>query len=284
MELARFNNALLKQAISIYLELAYQDRPPRSSIVQLDFSSPRFTDIFAQFLDESKEEGGRRLQRYALRLGNQHYPFMKFVLQEFVQPGFFYFAVDTHDEMKISPDVPGYDEFLQVRAYNRNLKCTIEIAWSDRGLPTMQNLQKELADAAGSVAGDRPDRARVLVIDDDEALAGVMEAILVKHGYAVAKAHDGPSGLQLVDRSHFDLVICDYQMPEMDGGAFCEALRARQQRREVPVLLTTAAAISLAEITDKAHGFLVKPYREEVLLGLIDNLLEKGSASGAEAP
>jgi len=284
MELARFNNALLKQAISIYLELAYQDRPPRSSIVQLDFGSPRFSDIFGQFLDESKEEGGRRLQRYALRLGNQRYPFMKFVLQEFVHPGHFYFAVDTHDEMRISPDVPGYDEFLAVRAYNRNLKCTIEIAWSDRGLPTMQNLQKELAGAADAVSGDGPGRASVLVIDDDEALAGVMEAILVKHGYQVTATNDGHSGLDLVDRAHFDLVICDYQMPEMDGGAFCEALRARKPPPEVPVLLTTAAAISLEEITDKANGFLVKPYREEVLLGLIDNLLRKQGESGADAP
>jgi CheY-like chemotaxis protein len=212
-----------------------------------------------------------------LRLGNQDYPFMKFVVQEFVHPGNFYFAVDTHDEMKISPDVPGYEEFLDVRAFNRKLKCSIEMAWTDHGLPTMSNLHTELAGTAPSRTDDRPFRARVLVVDDDEALAGVMEAILSKHGFDVAKAQDGQTALEAVRASSFDLVVCDYQMPVMDGAGFCEALHALhagQETRCPPVLLTTAAALALSDITDKANGFLVKPYREDVLMGLIENLLE----------
>ena len=282
MRLAKFTPGLLKRAVSVYMDHAYLDRPPRASLQEVNYDVRRFDELFAQFLDESKEEGGRRLARYALRLGNQEYPFMKLVLQEFVQPGDFYFAVDTHDEMRISPDVPGYDEFLEVRAFNRNLKCTIELAWTDGGLPTLYNLKLELEGAVGTSARAGARRARVLVVDDDEALAGVMEAILRKHGYEVVTAHDGTRALEVIEGASFDLVICDYQMPRMDGADLCEALRAREETRKIPVLLATAAAMSLSEITDKANGFLVKPYREDVLIGLIHTLLGTEEDDGAE--
>ncbi|MBN2491728.1 MAG: response regulator [Planctomycetes bacterium] len=263
----------LQEAIAIYLELAYRNGPPRRPVPAPDLRFPQLDDVLAQFHDESKEEGGRRLARYALRLGNERYPFMKFVLQEFVRPGQFYFAVDTHDEMRISPAVPDYEEFLRVRAFNRSLKHSIELAWTDRGLPTLANLRDELAGHAGPAGTDAVRRGRVLVVDDDEALAGVMEAILHRHGFEVLLARHGREALATLEGTQVDLVIVDYQMPEMDGADFCEALHAREATRRVPILLATAAAMSLAEITDKANGFLVKPYREDVLIGLIDNLL-----------
>lgn len=273
MHLSEFTHELLKRAVSIYVDLAYEGGEPRSTLVDLDYSPLRFQDLFTQFLDESKEEGGRRLARYALRLGNRHYPFMKFVLQEFVQPGNYYFSVDTHDEMNITPDVPGYDDFLKVRSYNRNLKCSIEMAWSDMDLPTIQDLRKELVKAARGGIESCPKRGRVLVAEDDVDLAGVMEAILMKHGFEVTLTLDGKSALDIAGRSDFDIIICDYQMPVLDGAGLCRELREQEGTREVPVLLTTEAALQLAEITDKANGFLVKPYREDVLMGLIDNLL-----------
>jgi len=273
MHLSEFNHELLKKAVSIYMDLAYEGREPRSTIVELDYGPARFDDLLNQFLDESKEEGGRQLARYALRLGNRRYPFMKFVLQEFIQPGNYYFSVDTHDEMNLSPDVPGYEDFLDVRSHNRNLKCSIEMAWAEVDLPTIQDLRKELGEAARGGIETGMKRGRVLVAEDDVALAGVMEAILMKYGFEVTLTLDGKSALDIACRSDFDLVICDYQMPVLDGAGLCKALREQEGTREVPVLLTTEAALQLAEITDKANGFLVKPYREDVLMGLIDNLL-----------
>ena len=106
-----------------------------------------------------------------------------------------------------------------------------------------------------------------------------MKPVALVTGAARGIGHKTAEGL---GNAGFDLVICDYQMPRMDGADLCEALRAREETRKVPVLLATAAAMSLAEITDKANGFLVKPYREDVLIGLINNLLGTDEDDGAK--
>lgn len=271
MQLSEFGFDRVREAIAIYLEHAYGDKTPRTDAWDLDYSVDGFDALFAQFLDEGKDEGGRKIARYALRLGNGRYPFMKFVVQEFLQAGDFYFVVDTHDEMKLDPAVPGYEEFCEIRGFNRKLKHQIESAWLDAELPTIRSLRRALT-AAGRIVADDV-RATVLVVDDDDELAEVMEAILLNHGFDVSIADDGKTALEALNERCFDLIICDYQMPGMDGAALCEALRVREDTCDTPVLLATAAPLSLADITDKANGFLVKPYREEVLMGLINGLL-----------
>ncbi len=280
MQLSQLTPGIVERAVAIYVDLAYERATPRTKIAdELDYTQG-IEPLLGQFLDEARDVVGRRLARHALRLGNDRYPFMKFVVQEFLQDDDFYFVVDTHDEMKLSPDTPGFDEFQEIRHYNRELKETIEGAWLEAGVPTILALEETLAATAAAAREAGEPRANVLVVDDDSTLAAIMGAILQKHGFAVVSASNGRKALDRLQDATFDLIICDYQMPVMDGADLVEALRERDDTRETPVLLATAAPLSLADITDKANGFLVKPYREEVLIGLIGNLLDEG-ASGA---
>src|SRR5215203_2637364 len=59
--------------------------------------------------------------------------------------------------------------------------------------------------------------ARILVIDDDKAVIATVRLVLEHSGYEVVSAHNGPLGLQFLTAEHFDLVLVDIFMPEMDG-------------------------------------------------------------------
>ena len=66
---------------------------------------------------------------------------------------------------------------------------------------------------------------RVLIIDDEENMRHLLKAMLEKDGYVIAEAMDGVEGLQHLERSSFDFVLCDIKMPRMDGMAFLKLAR-----------------------------------------------------------
>jgi DNA-binding response OmpR family regulator len=68
---------------------------------------------------------------------------------------------------------------------------------------------------------------RVLVVDDDRTVSGVVRRSLQRAGYAVALAADGPAALASCANARPDLVILDLMLPGMDGLEVCRRLRAR---------------------------------------------------------
>ncbi|MEO0651435.1 MAG: hypothetical protein AAFZ65_12235, partial [Planctomycetota bacterium] len=87
-------------------------------------------------------------RRYTLRLGNERYPFMKFVLQEHLVAEEFFLSVDTHDNVEIRADAPDYARWEELKRFNRELKERIETAWDGAGLPTHHDLLALLAELA----------------------------------------------------------------------------------------------------------------------------------------
>ncbi|NJN14436.1 MAG: response regulator [Planctomycetes bacterium] len=85
-------------------------------------------------------------------------------------------------------------------------------------------------------------------------------------------ASDGAEALRLVGEEAPDLILMDFQMPGMDGVTACEALKGNPETAEIPVLLATRSQVDLAALT-YADGFLVKPYRQDVLFSLVSKLL-----------
>ncbi len=80
---------------------------------------------------------------------------------------------------------------------------------------------------------------RVLVVEDDFAIAGVLADVLEDEGYAVAVSDDGEAlALALADPP--ELILLDAMMPRMDGPEVCRRLRADPRTREVPVVFVTA--------------------------------------------
>jgi len=129
-----------------------------------------------------------------------------------------------------------------------------------------------------------PDRsARVLVVEDDEEIAQVLQRSLRLEGYEVKLALDGEAALQTAGTFVPDLVILDLGLPKLDGMEVARRLRASD---DVPILMLTArdALESRVEGLDSgADDYLVKPFERKELLARMRALLRRrpprGSAS-----
>ncbi|HUQ46386.1 MAG TPA: response regulator [Gemmatimonadaceae bacterium] len=90
-------------------------------------------------------------------------------------------------------------------------------------------------DHAGAVR-----RSTVLVVDDSLTTRTLERGVLEAAGYLVKTAVDGADGWRVIDEEGCDLVVADVEMPRMDGLALCEAIRASERHRSLPVILVTA--------------------------------------------
>lgn len=217
------------------------------------------------------------LRRYTLRLGNQRYPFMKFVLQEHLVAGEFFFSVDTHDRLDVGSNAPDHAEWEELKRFNRELSSGIEADWHSAGLPTHRDLElllQRLASDEGAgdgTAGDEA-RARLLIVDDDQAVANGLAALLRARGYRVALDSNGDAALErLAAGAPPDLVLLDVEMPGCDGQEVLRRIRGELGLADLPVLLATASTIDLSNLPP-VSGFLQKPYPRQVLFEMIDRL------------
>jgi CheY-like chemotaxis protein len=129
--------------------------------------------------------------------------------------------------------------------------------------------------------------ARVLIVDDSPTILKVVSAILARHGYEPAIAHDGIAGIEMIKRGpKFDLVLLDFVMPRMNGYQFCRELRSSAPHRALPVVLMSAKG-------DKIRGQFVqqtgavdaitKPFDARALVAVIEGALAK-TAEGRARP
>jgi two-component system chemotaxis response regulator CheY len=81
---------------------------------------------------------------------------------------------------------------------------------------------------------------RILVLDDEPMVAKTIRMVLTLQGYEVEVAHSGKEALSLLEQIAFDLIITDYNMPEMLGDEL--ALHIKARRPELPVIMLTAFA------------------------------------------
>ena len=112
----------------------------------------------------------------------------------------------------------------------------------------------------------------VLVVDDTPANLGVVLDLLEEAGFEVLVANDGESAIERATYARPDLILLDVLMPEVDGFATCERLKAQPETRDVPVIFMTA----LADTVDKVRGFdagavdyVTKPFQPEELLARV---------------
>lgn len=123
---------------------------------------------------------------------------------------------------------------------------------------------------------------RVLVIEDDADAADVLEAYLLREGYAVQIAPNGLSGLEHVDRWKPDLILLDIMLPGMNG---IEVLAAVRRRGDTPVIMITAMADTPDRISALRYGaddYVVKPYHPGEVVARVQAVLRRSRAPFAE--
>ena len=126
--------------------------------------------------------------------------------------------------------------------------------------------------------------ARVLVVDDDDAIRDMVAAMLEAVGLVVTTAASAEEALGLFRDATFELVVLDWHMPKMTGLDFCRALRQRPALAALPVLFLTANTSSSDMVEAFAAGaddYVVKPFRAPELGARIFSLLRRSRLSGA---
>ena len=118
---------------------------------------------------------------------------------------------------------------------------------------------------------------KILVVDDDVELVGLLRFALTGAGYEVVTAFDGAQALQRLADSDPDLVVLDVNLPVLDGFAVLERLRRHSQ---VPVMMLTVRSAE----ADEVHGldlgaddYLKKPFSPRALLARVRSLLRRGT-------
>src|SRR6478736_2424057 len=118
--------------------------------------------------------------------------------------------------------------------------------------------------------------ASILVIDDEEIMREILEALLTREGYSVRLASSAEEGIDLARSIPFDAAIVDLMLPGMDGLAALEELR--KVAEDLPVLMITAFAsveTAIAAMKRGALDYITKPFKNDEVLIVVRNALER---------
>ncbi len=107
---------------------------------------------------------------------------------------------------------------------------------------------------------------RMLIVDDEVAIAAALKELLELDGHEAALAQNGREASVLLEQQTFDLVITDYIMPEMNGGDLIAHIRQHAGLGDLPIILVSAGHVKHNELP--IDGFLRKPFS-------FDDLMEK---------
>jgi signal transduction histidine kinase len=125
--------------------------------------------------------------------------------------------------------------------------------------------------------------ARIILIDDDAGLRKVLGEILAEGGHEVVTAADGAEGLEKIRAAPLDLVLCDINMPVLDGFGVLEAIRADPRQAALPFVFLTSETDVRAGIVSGADDYLMKPVPAGDLLAAVEARLARREAARKEA-
>lgn len=116
----------------------------------------------------------------------------------------------------------------------------------------------------------------ILLVEDEENLHEALKLNLELEGYEVTGVYDGVKALKLIQKEHFDLLILDVMLPEIDGITVCETIRLNNS--ELPILILSAKNSSADRVLGLKKGaddYLTKPFNLEELLLRVSKLIRK---------
>jgi DNA-binding response OmpR family regulator len=117
---------------------------------------------------------------------------------------------------------------------------------------------------------------KILVIEDTEVDQRIACAAIERGGYTALKANDGKSGFELAKKSKPDLIILDYNLPDIKGPEVCKLLKAHTDTQQIPVLFLTSLTDPdyVINCFEQGENYLSKPISVDLLLKYIDSILK----------
>lgn len=128
-------------------------------------------------------------------------------------------------------------------------------------------------------------KVSILLVEDEENLQEALKLNLELENYDVTVADDGLAALEAVQKEHFDLMILDVMLPELDGISVCENIRL--QNNDIPILILSAKNSSADRVLGLKKGaddYLTKPFNLEELLLRVEKLVQKGKQLKVRTP
>ncbi len=125
----------------------------------------------------------------------------------------------------------------------------------------------------------------ILIVEDEENLLEALKLNLELEGYEVSGVSDGAEALNAVQAEHFDLIILDVMLPELDGISVCENIRL--QGNDIPILILSAKNSSADRVLGLKKGaddYLTKPFNLEELLLRVHKLIHKSNRIAQKKP
>ena len=122
--------------------------------------------------------------------------------------------------------------------------------------------------------------ATILVVDDELDVVRMVARTLEARGHTVEVARDGEAALVLIARQAPDLLLVDANLPRIDGAAVGRRVRAEPATRALPIVLMSAAYVSLTEAASEggADELVMKPFVRETLIRNVERLLAQRPA------
>jgi two-component system alkaline phosphatase synthesis response regulator PhoP len=117
---------------------------------------------------------------------------------------------------------------------------------------------------------------RILLVEDEENISDIVKLNLEMEGYEVVATGNGKTAVKYTNEQHFDLLILDVMLPEVDGFSICEQVRLKNS--DVPIIMLTAKDTPKDRIQGLKRGaddYLTKPFNLEELLLRVANLIKR---------
>lgn len=118
--------------------------------------------------------------------------------------------------------------------------------------------------------------SKILIVDDSEALRHILSLVLIENGYEVIEASDGIEGMSKLNGEKIKLMLCDVNMPNMDGYEFVQKVRQMPDYKFTPVIMLTTESSVASKQKGKdagASGWMVKPFKPAALLDAVSKLV-----------
>lgn len=123
------------------------------------------------------------------------------------------------------------------------------------------------------------DTKHIIYIEDEQEMIDLVRLILSRKGYQVKGAIGGQEGLDLVRAESPDLVLLDLMMPDMDGWAVYQQMKAGTTTRGIPVIVITAKAQNIDKVLGvhiaKVDDYISKPFSPQQLIESVEKVLNR---------